>query len=93
MPLEQIFFRLERAQRILEHLRQLRSVPFGRQLRDLRTDAQPGLEDAAENGGVELAIAKQQPGQQVQAGMAPEVTHGGDAAMAHLDQTGRTKAA
>ena len=89
MPLDRVLLGLEDAQRILEQFGQLGSVPFGRQLRDLRTDAQPGLEDAAENGDVEFAIAKHQPGQQVQAGVPPEIAHGGDAAMAHLDQTGR----
>ncbi len=89
LPLDRILLGPQRAQRVLEQLGQLGSVSFGRQLRYLRAVAQPGFEHAADDRHVELAVAKQQPGQQVQAGVPPEITHGGDITLAHLDQTGR----
>ena len=60
----------------------------GGQLGDLRADEQPGLEDAARHRHVELAVADQQPGQQVEAAGAAEVPHGGGVALADVDQAG-----
>ena len=52
-------------------------------------DREPRLDDAACDVGVELAVAHEQPGEQVQAGVPLEVPHGGGAAVADLDQPGR----
>ena len=55
---------------------------------DAGADREPGLEDAAGHGRVELAVAHQQPGEQVEAGVPPVVAHGRRAAVADLEQAG-----
>jgi len=61
----------------------------GSEAGDVRCDGEPGLDDAARGGGVELTVAHEQPGEQVESGVALEVPHGGRATVAHLDQPGR----
>ena len=65
-----------------------RAAALGGQRGDAGPDREPGLEDAAGDGRVELAAADQQPGQQVEPGVPPEVADRGRAAVAHLDQPG-----
>ena len=58
----------------------------GGQFGDLGPVVQAGLQDAAHDRDVEFAGAQQQPGEQVQSGVAAEVAHRGGVALAHLDQ-------
>ena len=65
-----------------------RAAALGGEGGDGGADREPGLEDAAGDGGVEVAAADEQAGQQVEPGGALEVADRGRAAVPHLDQPG-----